>query len=38
MPGDLRIEGRQVARVDLRGRYGDYDQVVVFRGSGRGRC
>lgn len=32
MPGDLiRIEGRQVARVDLRSRYGDFGHVVVFR-------
>lgn len=32
MSGDLRIEGRQVAEVDLRSRYGDFDHVVVFRG------
>lgn len=32
MSGDLRIEGRQVAEVDLRGRYGNFDHVVVFRG------
>ena len=31
MAGDLRIDGRQVAEVDLRSRYGDFDHVVVFR-------
>ena len=31
MSGDLRIEGRQVAEVDLRSCYGDFDHVVVFR-------
>ena len=32
MSGDLRIEGRQIAEVDLRSRYGSFDHVVVFRG------